>query len=303
MVKKLHELDEDLSPSLSDIFLTTKTPLTTPQNKKVKISTVSPLILGSELVSFANGGTGTHTASDAHIASTANPHSTTAAQVAAIPNDGWIAITLGSPTRTANTTFTTTTDLTALWQRGFKLRFTDTTTKYAYVVGMSAYSAGSMTVTILGGTLVGNPSAFSYSPTETPLGFPASFSYTPTPTGITTTSGTLTGNYRVSGNEILVRVTFVFGASSAITGNVSFAMPIATATMAGTTIPVGFGQYFDSSASAVYTGVISDVIGTFYAQCFNAAGTYTAVNNLSSIAPFTWATGDEITATISYAIF
>lgn len=232
-----------------------------------------------------------------------SPHTHTAAGVAAIPNDGWIAITLGSPTRTATTTFTTTTDLTALWQKGFKLKFTDTTTKYAYVVAMSAYSAGSMTVTILGNALVGNPSAFSYSPIENPLGFPTSFSYTPTPTGITTTSGTLTGNFRISGNEILVRVTFAFGASSAITGNVSFAMPITPATMAGTTIPVGFGQYFDSSASAVNTGVISDVFGTFYAQCFNVAGTYAAVNNLSSTAPFTWATGDEITATITYAIF
>jgi hypothetical protein len=35
----------------------------------------------TEAVAFLNGGTGTHTAMDAHIASTANPHSTTAAQV------------------------------------------------------------------------------------------------------------------------------------------------------------------------------------------------------------------------------
>ena len=49
----------------------------------------------AETAAWANGGTGTHTASDAHIASTANPHSTTAAQVAAIPNDGWIADATG----------------------------------------------------------------------------------------------------------------------------------------------------------------------------------------------------------------
>jgi hypothetical protein len=99
---------------------------------------------------------------------------------AGIPSDGWIAITLGSPTRTAATTFTTTTDLTALWQKGYKLKFTDTSTKYAYVIGLSAYSAGSMTVTIAGDALVGNPSAFSYSGIENPLSFPFSFSYTAT---------------------------------------------------------------------------------------------------------------------------
>jgi hypothetical protein len=40
--------------------------------------------LPAEATSFFNGGTGTHTASDAHIASTANPHSVTAAQAAAV---------------------------------------------------------------------------------------------------------------------------------------------------------------------------------------------------------------------------
>jgi hypothetical protein len=38
MPKKLHELDEDLTPAVSDLVLTTKNPLTTPVNKKVKIS-------------------------------------------------------------------------------------------------------------------------------------------------------------------------------------------------------------------------------------------------------------------------
>jgi hypothetical protein len=107
-------------------------------------------------------------------------HYHAADRAVSIPLDGWIPITLGSPTRTAATTFTTTTDLTSLWQKGFKLKFTDTTTKYAYVVAMSAYAGGVMTITIVGDALVGNPSAFSYSQIENPTGFPDWFSYTPT---------------------------------------------------------------------------------------------------------------------------
>lgn len=92
-----------------------------------------------------------------------------------IPTDGWIEISLGSPTRTGNTTFTTTTNLTSLWQKGFKVKYLDTTVKFGYVVALSAYSSGSMTVTLAGDTLVGNPSAFYYSGIENPLGFPPYF--------------------------------------------------------------------------------------------------------------------------------
>jgi hypothetical protein len=134
-----------------------------------------------------------------------------------IPNDGWIAITLGSPTRTAATTFTTTTDLTATWQKGYKLKFTDTTTKYAYVIALSAYSAGSMTVTIAGNALVGNPSAFSYSPIENPLGFPASFTYTQTYTGFSV-DPVQTCSYSLQGTRLFLVIATTSDGTSNATG-------------------------------------------------------------------------------------
>lgn len=51
--------------------------------QKLNGNDLSPTNL-AEAVSFLNGGTGTHTAMDSHIASTANPHSTTAAQVGVV---------------------------------------------------------------------------------------------------------------------------------------------------------------------------------------------------------------------------
>jgi hypothetical protein len=115
---------------------------------------------GTELASFANGGTGTHTASDAHIASTANPHSVTAAQAAAIPNDGWIAITA---TGTSGT----------LDAPSFEI------SKYFIVTKVGAYSGGATVITCYGGTdytlvatattAITNP---FYSTVKAPFGFP-----------------------------------------------------------------------------------------------------------------------------------
>lgn len=151
-----------------------------------------------------------------------------------IPADGWIPVTLGSPTRTSNTAFTTTTNLTSLWQKGYKLKFTDTTTKYAYEVAMSAYSAGSMTVTISGNTLVGNPSAFYYSPIENPLDFPTSFSFTSTPSrsGTPYTNNPIlnSASYRIIGNKVEGSIDFTMAASAGGTGEVYWSPPTTIAT-------------------------------------------------------------------------
>jgi hypothetical protein len=220
----------------------------------------------TEAVAFLNGGTGTHTASDAHIASTANPHSTTAAQVAAIPNDGWIAITLGSPTRTAATTFTTTTDLTATWQKGFKLKFTDTTTKYAYVVAMSAYSAGSMTVTILGDALVGNPSAFSFSPIENPLGFPVSFTYTQTYTGFSV-NPTQTCSYSIIGTRLFLVIATTSDGTSNATG---FTMSLPVTVLANVILFANVtNNGFQVNGIAYAAGATTTL--TYYAGVFGTA--------------------------------
>jgi hypothetical protein len=137
---------------------------------------------GTELASFANGGTGTHTASDAHIASTANPHSVTAAQAAAIPNDGWIAITATGTSGTLDAPsfeISFNADMTGLIGLGHKIKITQTTTKYFIVTKVGAYSGGATVITCYGGTdytlvatattAITNP---FYSTVKAPFGFP-----------------------------------------------------------------------------------------------------------------------------------
>ena len=99
-------------------------------------------------------------------------------------NGGWIGLTAAALTRTGATTFTTSTDVSAILQKGYKLKLTDTTTKYFAVVS-AVYSAGVTTITTIpttAYTLVGNPSAIYYSNVEMPFGWPEIFAFTSTPT-------------------------------------------------------------------------------------------------------------------------
>jgi len=90
--------------------------------------------------------------------------------------DGWIPVT-ETWTRTDNTTFTITGDFTSVLAVGDKLKVTDTTTKYFYIVSVS-YSAPDTTVTITGGTnyvLAATPTVRYYSKSTSPIGFPTEF--------------------------------------------------------------------------------------------------------------------------------
>jgi hypothetical protein len=136
-----------------------------------------------EAVAFLNGGTGTHTAMDAHIASTANPHAVTAAQAAAIPNDGWIAITATGTSGTLDAPsfeISFNADMTAIIGLGDRIKITQATTKYFIVTKVGAFSAGATIITCYGGTdyaLVATATTAITAPfvsrVKTPFGFPA----------------------------------------------------------------------------------------------------------------------------------
>jgi len=98
---------------------------------------------------------------------------------------GWVVLQSAAGARVSNTSFTVTGDVTALIQVGDKIKLTDTTTKYYYVVAAPSYSAGTglTTITVNGGTdyiVVGNPSAIYYSKLENPQGFPCYFNFADT---------------------------------------------------------------------------------------------------------------------------
>ena len=85
---------------------------------------------------------------------------TTHAQIEATLTDGWWTRS-ETWTRLSNTTFRVSGDLTAVFVPGTKIKVTQTSTKYFYVVS-SSYSSPNTTVTITGGSdysLTASPSA------------------------------------------------------------------------------------------------------------------------------------------------
>jgi hypothetical protein len=252
--------------------------------------------LPSEAETFFNGGTGTHTASDAHIASTANPHATTAAQVAAIPTDGWNAVTWSTPTRTSASVFTFAIDVTGIIQPGYKLKFTDTTTKYAVVKSVT-YGAGVSTITIFINTdytIVGNPSAISWSDIEAPFGWPDSFNFLPTYTGLTKGSGVTICKYAVKGKYIKFDLTFTMAADSTM-GDASCTVPADS--VAGY---VTGNVWIQDAGTNTFLGLCLILGGTCYIRVIGAAGSYANVAALSTTVPMTWANTDFFAASVIY---
>ena len=120
---------------------------------------------------------------------------------------GWDFL-IASGTRTGDTTFTVTGDVTDKIAVGDKLEITDTTTKYFYVVGVSFSSV--TTITVTGGTdytLTGNPSNIYYSHGNA-VGHPDVFAYTPTLARVSgagtqlVTSGTT--NFSIKGKNLKI---------------------------------------------------------------------------------------------------
>lgn len=211
--------------------------------------------------------------------------------------NGWASVAWATLTRTGDQTFTTTTNVTAILAVGCRLKFTDTTTKYAVVASVSAYTGGVTTITIVANTdykFVGHPSAMSYSFHEAPQGWPVWFNYTCTTAGLTMGNGTLVAKYKISNKITTVAVNFTLGSTSAVTGNVTFSVPISSVTSSM------LSAWLQDAGTNTYGGLITIYSTTATAYAINTAGTYMAVATLSSTVPFTWAIGDFISFIASY---
>ena len=128
-------------------------------------------------------------------------------------------------------------------------------------------------------------------------------SWTPTFTNLTTTSGTLTAKYLKVGRLVQFNVRFVFGASSAVTGDVNMTTPTARAEGRSgiynlTLFDAGTGNYIGavlpstSDTSLLVLRALGDDAGVGSNHIIQSA--------LSSTIPFTWGTGDEIYVSGTY---
>lgn len=138
-------------------------------------------------------------------------------------SDGWISDT-ATWTYASASTFTVTGDRTAVFQKGTRLKFTQTTVKYLAVVG-SSHSSGTTTVTIAVNTdyVLANAAISStyYSYQASPQGYPDWFGYTPTYVGFSSAPAAGAARFRITGRTITVHHTFTTGTSNATTFTIS----------------------------------------------------------------------------------
>jgi len=208
-----------------------------------------------------------------------------------VPFDGWIAAN-ETWTYASATSFTVSGDVTGKYQKGDKIKLTQSSTvKYFYITNVS-YSAPNTTITITGGSDYSLDNATItnnyYSKAENPQGFPAYFNYTPTWTANTGTqpnigNGTIEGKFKINGNLVYCHIFIGMGSTTTYGsgGNVYIvSLPV---TPLFTTENLLNAKYMDSSPWQAYSGVVQSngwLIATH-------PGFYVYYN-----APFTWASGD-----------
>lgn len=128
---------------------------------------------------------------------------------------------------------------------------------------------------------------------------PAFGSYTPSWTGVTVNNGTVTARYLKFGSLVFFRVHYVRGSSDSLSGAVTVSLPVTAATFAARQEIVGTCRVFFLDAN-VSSSNFWDGTGKFgtttleLVELSNNASGNDDTNALSSTAPFTWATNDEM---------
>ncbi len=207
---------------------------------------------------------------------------------------GWVAVSTWA--YASATSITVPSGAASIYSVGDKIKLTQTTVKYFYVVGVA-----DTLLTITGGTSYTLTSATItspyYSKFESPVGFPQYFNYTPT--GIAASNVTLTGRFKVTGRECRCYIAAAF--AGAITFTTMPTIPItASASHFQTANPSvsGVGGYVNADGATVMNGAIPRVeaSGTVV-KILNIAG-----QDMSATVPITWAASDIMAINFTYEI-
>lgn len=124
--------------------------------------------------------------------------------------------------------------------------------------------------------------------------------FTPTWTNLTVGNATQTCAYIQIGKLIIARFRLVFGSTTVVSGTPQATVPV-TAHANALRTEGEVAIYRDASATTNYAGIVALTLTTavqFLRE--NVAGATDAMAGVSSTAPFTWATSDEICGTIMY---
>jgi hypothetical protein len=131
---------------------------------------------------------------------------------------------------------------------------------------------------------------------DSKLGASGWTTYTPTLGGITLGNGTLSANYIQLGKTIHLRFKLTLGSTSAITGDTTISLPVAA--KSGTNDMIG--HFFSNPAGTLIMGYSTIFNNILYLRHMVANTTYVTSAISSSTTPATWATGNILSASITY---
>jgi hypothetical protein len=209
-------------------------------------------------------------------------------------SDGWATPIGETWTYASAVTFTVPNDMTARYSKGTKLKLTQTTEKYFYVIA-STYGAPNTTVTVTGGSdyTLANAAITNnyYSYAVNPEDFPGWFTYAPTLVGFSADPANPVYRFRLDGKLCTVTIRQgTAGTSNATT--LTFTAPIASVNIANMVWGTTYWAATDNG-SALTT------IGRVWIQANSSSiGCYT---NMSTGA-WTNANGKAVSFTLQYEI-
>lgn len=145
--------------------------------------------------------------------------------------DGWTAESHTWTYASASTFTISGVDLTSVFTKGTKLKFTQTTAKYAVVASSSFSTDTTVTIVVNTDYTIANAAISSpyYSYQSNPQGYPGWFTYSPTRTGWTSPTGSI--QYCIEGGICSILSTEDFGGTSNGTSWKTITLPITPATI------------------------------------------------------------------------
>lgn len=126
-------------------------------------------------------------------------------------------------------------------------------------------------------------------------------SWTPTWTNLNSSTSTQNSSYARVGNIIICRLNLVWGASTSISGDVTFSLPVTARSSVFTNFQALGNVNLNDASGLLYAGVIAyATTTTAHLYVSKADSTYTNFAALSSTIPFTWTTSDGILGVFMY---
>ena len=212
--------------------------------------------------------------------------------------DGWVGVS-GTWSYASATTITVPSGATSIYSIGDKIKLTQTTVKYFYIVGVA-----DTLLTITGGSSYTLTSATItspyYSKSVSPLGFPQWLAYTPT--GIANSNVTKSGRFMVAGRLVTVMIQATFAGGITFTTMPSLPITASSNILSGQVnyTATGYAAYVDSGTAYVPNSLHPAVLAGATTVSIN--GNDSAGSNISATYPITWANGDILYAYFVYEI-